>query len=503
MLLVISWLVLTVAILVWRATSKGLEESLPFVAFMVVISPLDCSIPLPGLFDLNTNRLILIALIALYFFGHKRDRYSPPLAHTPLKVLISIHILWMLVSTINSTEPIISLKMMLSSVFEYYILYFILTKTISKLTTVRQILYAMVLGAIICSVLGAIEAYRGWSILTYFPARQHLFSGAAIFAHDEERGLRVRATFPHAILYGEALAMAIIWALYLIATAARKKEKVWLWAGVALMFLNEFKTASRIPWSALGASMALLFVASETRIRTYICILALLSTSVCIVRPGIWHTIKGLYDATFDVSSPTGSSYEYRWALLTVGKQALAKDFFRSLWGYGSGTFYDLHLRGTFLGKPDHEFLSCDSSWIELMVETGYVGFLIIALLLGAAARVGTRNSWKLTQPHSLLSRVMVITLLSFYYSMTSVAIYGWGQNGYMLWILIALIVLQEHLVKSQDLRNSLGRQKVDSGAEEKDDVSFTWPEEATSVEAYSPRWTPEDSWRPLQYGAY
>ncbi len=453
MILVITILLFTVGVLVSLWSQKGLEATLPFFAFMAVLSPLECSVALPGLFDLSTQRLMLITLIVLYFVSGQQRRGFPPMASTPLKILILTHVVWTLVSTVNSFEPIASLKSAFSTVFEYYILYYLLVRTISSAKTIRNILFGMVLGIMVCSVFGAFEAYSGWSVLTYFPARDHHFYGSQILNMDEERGLRSRSTFPHAILFGGALAMAIIWALYLLATAKRPKEKVLLWAGVMLMFLNIYKTASRGPWMAIVGSLGLLLFRSEKRVRRYILAITLLSVSVCVIRPGVWDTIEGIFFATFDLNSPTGSSYEYRYALLTVGEQALAKDSLHKLWGYGPGTFYDLHLRGDFLGNPDHEFLSCDSSWIELMVETGYVGLASIGLVLASAAGKALRDTWILPRPHKYLSWIFFITMLSFYYAMASVAIYGWGQNGYMLWTLISLSVVHRHLARCESAR--------------------------------------------------
>ena len=396
---------------------------------------------------------MLVTLIGSYLLSGKQKRKAPPISSVPLKVLILIHVIWTLVSTVNSVEPIASLKAAISILCEYYALYYILTRTVSSIATSRKILFGMVLGIIVCSVFGAFEAYTGWSVLSYFPAREHHFFGSAVLNMDEERGLRVRSTFPHAILYGEALAMAIVWSFYLLATAKRRKERVLLWAGLMLMFLNIYKTASRGPWSAVIISFLLLLIGSDKSVRKYVVAIVLLSVSVCIIRPGVWDTIKGIYDATFDPNSPVGSSYEYRWGLLAVGKAALAKDGLRTLWGYGLETFYDLHLRGEFLGNPQHEFLSCDSSWIQLMVETGYVGLVSIFLLLAAPAWIAFRDTWKLRIPASFFSWICFISLISFYYLMTSVAIYAWGQNGYMLWILIALTVVHRHLVRCENAR--------------------------------------------------
>lgn len=449
MILVILILITTLLVILALAFRNGLESALPFCAFMAVVSPLECSIPIPGLFDLNVHRLMLILLLILFLAkgGKSNSRHY---ASKSLGILIVLHIIWISISTANSVEPASSIKMMLSMVLEYYVLYYILVRTISSTKTIRKILFGMVLGVMACSVCGAFEAYTGWSVLSYFPVRVHNFHGGEVLDVDEQRGLRVRATFPHAILYGEAIAMAILWALYLLATTKDRWKSILLWGGVMLMFLNIFKTASRGPWSALAFSLVLLLSFTFTKVRKYLLFIVILSVSVCVIRPGVWDSIRAIYDSTFDPTSVAGSSYEYRWALLKVGEQALAKDGARKVWGYGLETFFDLHLQGEFLGVPDHKFESCDSSWVQLMVETGYVGLLLIAGLLLNPLLAALRDVRRLPKPHAYLSWIFVISMISFYYLMTNVAIYGWGQPGYMLWIVIAMSAVYPRLVKDQ-----------------------------------------------------
>jgi O-antigen ligase len=120
--------------------------------------------------------------------------------------------------------------------------------------------------------------------------------------------------------------------------------------------------------------------------------------------------------------------------------KALNANTGRSLWGFGMETFYDLHLTGPFLGKADHPFLSCDSAWIEVMVETGYVGLALFALILFSAAFQAYRAKQKVSEEYRALAWVFFVCMFSYYFMMTSVAMYAWGQNGYMLWMIIALL---------------------------------------------------------------
>jgi hypothetical protein len=418
--------------LIGIAQSKGLEAALPFASFLLVLVPIEAIIPL-GVFNLTTQRLIVVILLLLYFSSGRSRGLTGDASATPLKFLMLMHIAWCFVSTANSIVPVMSIKKALSVVFEYYTLYFIYWRTVSKVQTIHKILTAIVLAIIVCSVFGAVEAYSGWNVLQLLPKVLHHWS-----TEEADREVRVQSTFDHAILFGAALAMAITLALYLLTVVRKAWQKVFLWGGLMLMFLNIYKTSSRGPWLdvILGCLLLLFFAAKQTR--KSILMIGVLSLLVMIIRPGIWGTIDGIWANTFNMNTDTGASYEYRYALPRAATGALLKSPGRTLWGYGLESFYDLGIEGEFLGKP-HVFLSCDNAWVELMVETGFVGLLIIALLLLKPAWIAWREYWKLPASDRQLSLILLVNMLIFYFQMYSVGMYSWGQNGYMLWVLIAL----------------------------------------------------------------
>ena len=74
-----------------------------------------------------------------------------------------------------------------------------------------------------------------------------------------------------------------------------------------------------------------------------------------------------------------GISYEYRYVLRDLASRGI-KDMQRGLWGYGMESFSYL-VTGELYGQP-YRFVSCDSAWLELMVETGYVGLLMVSFIL-------------------------------------------------------------------------------------------------------------------------
>ena len=190
---------------------------------------------------------------------------------------------------------------------------------------------------------------------------------------------RVRSTFPHSILFGNALALGIPWALYLLTVVKSAAKKTYLWLAVVLMFWNIYKTMARGPWLAVIMSLVCLLLLSGTRIRKYLLVISVITISVLVIRPGVWQTIKDTYSDTLDPDSPRGSSYEYRYTLMRVGREALAKDLGRAAWGFGFDSFYYLHLEGI---NPDTgntlRYESCDSAFVEILVDSGYVGLLLV-----------------------------------------------------------------------------------------------------------------------------
>jgi hypothetical protein len=209
-----------------------------------------------------------------------------------------------------------------------------------------------------------------------------------------------------------------------------------------LMFWNLYKTSSRGPWLATILSLSVLTVVARPKIRRRILAVALLAVVVLMIRPGVADTIWNTYLATLDPDTSMGASFQYRPVLFHTVTAALRDDPGRALLGFGLGSFRE---KGLVLVLPrieTHRWYTCDSSWILFIYETGYVGFSLLAALLFKPAAMALRGYWKLpTTDRRHLSLICFSSFVSLFFVMMSVAMYGWGQNGYMLWTLIAITV--------------------------------------------------------------
>jgi O-Antigen ligase len=429
-------LVVVISLIV--ASRRRLQDALPLFCFFLVVMPFESRFVVPGVFDISTERVALLTLSILFLVRPRRSSFR----EIPLKRLIWLHIGWALCSTVYSLSVVTSTKQLIAQVLEYYVLYYIFLKTISEVRTVHRIVYAMAIAMGLCCIFGMFEAYGSWSILQLFPSNLWIrYDRADPLYIEWGRGLRVRSTFPHPILFGDALAMCIPLTLYLVSIWKQRWQRVVLWVSVVLMFWGLYKTSSRGPWIALAISCVLLFVLVHNRVRRYVTVMAVLSLMVVVSRPGIRQTIVGLYQSTQDSTSPVGSSYEYRHALTDAVTSAVAKEPGRAILGYGLGTFRELGLEINFLHSVQRWY-TCDNNWAAFLYETGYVGLVIIGMLLFKPLLMTFKSYQRLPRPERYFSGVLFIVLAAFYFMLLSVAGYSWGQQGFMSWILISLSVV-------------------------------------------------------------
>lgn len=447
MILIVILDILSVALICSTVYRKGFERALPLVAFLLLLLPSSSRIDLPGLFDLTTQRLIILVLGVLYFtIGKNGARRRESL---PLRYLILLQIVWMVVSTANSAVFGISVKTVLSQVLDYFLVFYIVAKAVTREQTIHKILYALVAAMIVCSVLGTVEAYTEWSVTSLFPALPSRFVNLG----PSDRGIRVQSTFIGPIFFGGALAMTIPLTMYFIPKATTTLKRVILWIGLMLMFLNIYKTGSRGAWLALVLSLGVLFVFGYPRTRRYVLAIVILAAMVLVLRPGVWHSLSNMYLATKNPDSSQGESYQWRYALYDIAVEETGKSFSRALWGYGPESFYYLGLTTEFrVDGVMHTVAveSCDSSFAALLIETGYVGLLITALLLLGPAFITYRNYRRMPARHKTLCLILLANMLSFYFMMTNVAFYANGQQNYLLWIIIALAMIYPRIVMAQ-----------------------------------------------------
>ncbi|HMD84906.1 MAG TPA: O-antigen ligase family protein [Terriglobia bacterium] len=443
--------VIAVGALIAITMTRGFEGALPFFAFLVILLPLQSRIYFVDLFVLTTTRAVVVTLVGLYIVHGPQRLKGDPGNILPLKYLLLLYIGWSIVSTLNSVVMVTSVKAVIDTVLEFCLVYYIFAKSISSVQTIHKILAASIASLVVCCCFGVIERLTHWKVIDIFPAvigRLDIPSQGHLGP-----GNRIASTFPHPILFGNALALGIPWALYLLSSAKNAFLKVVLWVAVIMMSWNIYKTSSRGPWLALVMSLAVLFVFSKGSIRKYLVIITVISAATLILRPGVMDMLRNTYLETRNPDTPRGASYDYRYELMRGGVHALARDVGRALWGYGPESFYFLGLEeeASLTGKIE-VLESCDNAWVEIMVETGYVGLLLVAALLMTAAFLSWKTFRTIPQPANFLSLLFLINICAYAFMMVSVENFGWGQQTFMLWMVLAMSVVYPRLTRGESV---------------------------------------------------
>lgn len=424
-----------VLLLCGTAARRGLEATLPLSAFFLTVVPNESQLRLAGVFDLTTQRVVVVTLLVLFIARRGVEAPPDPPRPLPLRKALFILLFWWMLSALHSVVPTISFKTVLSQLLDFCAVYYIFAKTIRHRITADLILHAIVIAMLVCSIIGVGEAYWNWRIAALFPPVDYRFGSLASIA---DRGVRIQSTFSHPILYGSALAMAIPAALYLASKAQSSFHRGLLWLAIVLAFLNIYKTGSRGPWLACAGSCVLLLVFSRSGLRKTTISVVLLACLALVVRPGVWRSVADLYAETLNPDTAQGESYQWRYVLLDVAQRQLRNQGLRTLWGYGPESFYYLGITTMFEGhlmKVD----SCDSSVAALLIETGYVGLALVVFVLFKGVYHICHSVTTADGEDRNLYIVLLAGLGAFYFMMTNVAVLGWGQQSYLLWIFLAI----------------------------------------------------------------
>jgi hypothetical protein len=434
-LLILTIDALIVTILVAVSKRKGLEAVLPYLFFIIILLPDECRIALPGLFDLRAQRVAIIVFAIVSLTSKRTNQWRS----LPLRSLMIVTFVWVLASTCFSIVFMTSLKQGVAQVIEYYLLYYFVLRTITNRGTITKMLYAMVGAMSVCAIFGLMEIYFHWGVLSLFPPETQSIYGT-LYQDLFDRGIRARSTFVHPIHFGAALAITIPFAIYLLSTHPQTwAKKMILNISILLMVWSLYKTGSRGPWLAAAIALLILTAAADAKLRKRMFRFGAVASLLLILRPGIGETFLNMYSATFNPESRMGSSFQYRPVLLQTVMSTLNADPLRAIFGYGLGSFREKGLVLEMPGVETHRWYTCDSTWILFWYETGYVGLTFFGALLLKPAFMALRSLRRLHKQDRCLRIAMISSLSAYYVVMMSVATYGWGQNGHMLWILFAM----------------------------------------------------------------
>ena len=428
----LCWFILTLR--------KDVRRGLCVGVTIFVILPHQVKLELSGPADFTIQRLMLIGLLP---FLPRLWRDSPGWGGVPfLRGLLAVAAA-QLVSMVFSVWFTASLKGFLSFTFEIIVFYAIISVSIRDWEDVTNLIRAICRGLVIVAILAFVEKYSSISIFR------------ALSGMQVKSALGVTATYPHRILLGYAMAMAIPLLLVLIDWSKPGRPRLLAWTALFAAVAACYFSTSRGPWmGAILASVGMMIMAGRASARRLI-VLFVLAVVVMIVRPGVWGTISGLSKQSFESDTLKGRSYEYRWILWHVAWSEITKSPVRLVFGYGGHSTESMDL-GHYFAKESGGtavtigFTSWDNNLACDLIEFGVAGFMIEIVLYISVMKTLLLAWWRTDMEKRQLLAAIIGAAGIYLFALTNVYIFS-PQLNYLFWTLVAVGIGATRLVPDKE----------------------------------------------------
>jgi hypothetical protein len=262
------WLLLTVAafaspsfwifapialVLSARAARSDPNPAALFLLAISAVPPVTLPIPTIGigaLFDLNLPRILALAVllpVAVRLGSKPRAEVSQPNALRMIDLGVVGFIIVQMVVLLPHDSVTNILRRGLHFVLDYGLVYYVLSRTLTRESSLYEALAAFVLSCAVLAPISLFETLRSWLLyqgLGELWGRPDPF--AWLFRGDS---LRAQTTAGHSLTYGFHMAIGFGFTMALARGLGR--PKLALWVG-GLMWVGLISAFSRAPWLAAG-----------------------------------------------------------------------------------------------------------------------------------------------------------------------------------------------------------------------------------------------------------
>ena len=377
---------------------------------------------------LTIHRIMLLIITIFWLIKDKPIHEIPKLPFIGWLLLIALE---NYISLWNSVDFNFSLKIYFSFTFETILFYIIISTSIDKDRDVIKVLNYIALSLTVVGLIAMIEKFTG-----YNPIDPLLPQSSRV----ERIRNDIISTYPQRILMGTAVAMG--WPIVLSLINYYKKDQIkrnfWFIAIIILLSACYFSN-SRGPWVAAILAGLLMFIIGTSRLKYKLIFIILLIFIALAFNPGVRETLIGKATATFADDSFKGSTYQYRWELWRVAYEQVSASFFKTLFGFGPGAHETMDIHGTLsFSDREHTFWSWDNHYACIILETGFLGIVFIALLYYAIMRRLFKIWLKLEKQYKDIMLGIMTSITIMLFMMSNVKIFA-PQLNFLFWILVVL----------------------------------------------------------------
>ena len=321
---------------------------------------------------------LMIMLAAVTILMMLQSNFSLPLSYVyhPIWLWLTLHFFWILVTTMNSTFPIISLKFLLAKIW-YIVSFFIFPLIFAK------------------SYTDIIKAYKYVSIIVFVSIIivliRHSFEGFS-FASSYDV---VRPFYRNHVSYASisVICLPFVWAFYRV--NIYQKRHSFLWIAIIMFVIGIYFSYTRAAILSIGIAIGAYFIIKFKLVKHALSISSLVLILGIIYlawdnnymdfapnyEKTITHTeFDNLIEATYKLEDISSMERVYRWM---AGAEMIKSKFWM---GFGPGTFvsnyknYSISRFQTYV-SDNPEQSGVHNYFLMTWTDQGFIGFTLFIIL--------------------------------------------------------------------------------------------------------------------------
>jgi hypothetical protein len=354
---------------------KNYYKGLYYSIFSILLFPENMCIAINiSLPTLTIQRLVLIVMFFFWFFN-KNINKNKNIFFMQILILLSIS---NFISIFLSPIYLVAFKRYFYFLFESIIFFLIIQTSIKDRIVLNNIIKSVAYSLLFLSIVGIIQRYTGIQPHFYFGDRlSYDFQKVSV---DLSSTSDVTSFYNHRIHFGIACSIGTLYFLYL---SVMEKNKKLLYVFFSLVtMISLYFSFSRGPWLSLFLAFSFLVIVYPKIYFKKAVIFLLLSSTILIIRPGIFETLSGYYNNTLDPTTVKGSSFNWRFTIMNLALNNLlnSPSVLNIFFGYGLGSVA-INDFGTALLTTNRtvEIESWDCEFASKIYQEGIFG---VALLL-------------------------------------------------------------------------------------------------------------------------
>lgn len=425
----------------------SLDKVLLFLVFTVPLSIFYFNEDMNIGFTLPTEPILFGVMLLFFFKLLYRGSFAPKVSRHPISLLIIAMLFWMFITTLTSEMPVISLKYLLSRLWFVVVFFYLMSQVFLKERNIDTFFWLFMLP--LCGVVlytlyvhgqnGFSKDSSVWVMFPFF--KEHTSYGAVL-------AMYVPVAFVFAFIIKSNLNLrvlaTVVFLLLLIGTIMSFTRAAWVSLVAALVFMTFVMLRIRrevvaVLIIAIGVG---LYLNQEN-------IAARFENTSAVSSDNLGEHVESISNVSTDASNMERIN---RW------KSAFRMFGERPYFGWGPGTY--MFLYAPFQKPQDKTIISTNagdlgnahSEYIGPLAESGFIGTIIILLLVLFTLITGVRTYYGLEDPKlKAIAMAVLMGLITYwvhgflnnFLEMDKAACPVWGFTA-------LLVVLQRHYLNKK-----------------------------------------------------